>query len=65
MLTDDDEAVQMQQAAEREILGRLDRKEGIQVLILAALSPAPATLPGRNQPCHCGSGRKSNRRCGR
>jgi len=61
----DDGAAKMIQAAEREIRARSHREAETRGLILSALPPAPAPSVGRNQPCPCGSGRKSKKCCGR
>ena len=53
------------EAAGREIRARALREAETRSLILSALPPAPAPSVGRNQPCPCGSGRKSKKCCGR
>jgi uncharacterized protein YecA (UPF0149 family) len=60
----DDEAAEMMEAAGREIRARIIREEAMRDLVLSALPPAPPPRVGRNQPCPCGSGRKSKKCCG-
>jgi uncharacterized protein YecA (UPF0149 family) len=55
----------MMRAAGREIRARSRREAETCGLILSALPPAQAPSVGRNQPCPCGSGRKTKKCCGR
>jgi len=63
----DDGAAEMIQAAGREIRARSRRETEIHGLLLPTFPPAPALPVGRAQaqPSPCGSGRKSEKCCGR